>query len=376
MRISNRWLAIVFIIILTFGCKGRKVMSEENIPQTPDSAQPSESETPPSIPDSKTPPSIPELERFIFEHDEYRSDVVPRKLSPSEVAKFLLGRIEKKSELRVFVQTEKVADFYDIYEIVEKFKQFLDKTESSAEDNQRSIVITRIIALVGSKDDIEFAKQYSKHLIQRADTIAEFEDLILLQNVFGPDADSAALRQKIQAKIASLEPQKDSNNQASLQYLKFNETISNKLTRVEKAQQVKSNILTIADRKKRIEEEIKAYLTIEYGFIEYLQPWATRRIKRETWATQPAEQIKRTDNQPLKEDVIKSLRSFLEKLPKIPDLDSDEKEFAKIRSLRAIKFFGGKISAAEENSLRQHKGKQLDILSNEGFLLPAPTVEE
>jgi hypothetical protein len=340
-------------------------MSEENTPQTPDTEQTA----------ADLPPSIPELERFIFDDDEYRSDVVPRKLPASKVAEFLLGRIKQSDNLRVFVQTEKVVDFYDVYEVAGKFRQFLDKKEAGVEDNQRSIVITRIIALVGNADDIEFAKQYSKHLIQKCETVAEFEDLILLQNVLGPGADGKPLEQRIQARTAALEKQKDANYQASLQYLKFVEVIGSKLSKVEKAQQIKANILKISDRKQRLEEEIKMYLLIEYGYPEYLQTWATRRIRRETWAAQPAEQIKRTDNQTLRDDVVKSLQSYLEKLPKVPDLESDEKEFAKIRLLRAIIFFGGKIKPDEKSFLDSHKNEQLDILSDEGFLLPVPKVE-
>lgn len=315
-------------------------------------------------------PSIPELEKFIFVLDEYTAGVVPRKLVAPEVAKFLNGKIEKTTALKSFTRVESAAKFYETYEIVEKFKGFLDKKEVNEEDTLRSIVITRIIAYLGNAEDVAFATQYYKYLVGRAESAAEFEDLVLLHEVLGLGTNSKELNQKLQSKISSLEGKKDSDFQAGLQYQKFKESIAQKLYRAEKVQSIKEKILQTTDRKKRLEEEIKAYLSLEYGFLEYLQPWAAGRLRRETWAAQPAEQTKRNDNAPLKADVAQTFRDFLGKIDKIDEIEKEDEESINIRLLRAIKFFDGKTSIEEDGFLSLYKGKQLDILANEGFQIP------
>lgn len=315
-------------------------------------------------------PSIPELDKFIFAIDSYTAGVVPRNLSAPEVAKYLNGKVEKTTALKSFTRVESAAKFYETYEIVEKFKGFLDKKEAGEEDALRSIVITRIVAYLGNAEDVAFATQYYKYLVGRAESAAEFEDLVLLHEVLGLGTNYKDLNQKLQSKISSLEGKKDSDFQSRLQYQKFKETIGQKLYRAEKVQSVKEKILQITDRKKRLEEEIKAYLSLEYGFLEYLQPWAAGRLRREAWAAQPAEQTKRNDTAPLKADVAQAFRDFLGKIDKIDEIEKEDEESVRIRLLRAIKFFDGKISPQEDDFLSLYEGKQLDILANEGFQLP------
>jgi len=313
--------------------------------------------------------SIPALEKFIFRPDIFEASVVPRKLASEDVAKFLLEKVEANATLKNFIQIEKVAWFYETNEVVEKFKGFLNKKEANSEEVRRSIVITRIIARLGEKEELNFAKDYYKFLVGRAESKADFEELILLYDALGPDAEAAILHQRIKTRSSELEAKKDSDEASRVAYLELAGNVTNKLTRAEKAQLVKSRILNLSDRKQRIEAEIKAYLTIEYGYTEFLEMWAAARLRRETWAVQPAEQIKRTDNSQLREDVAKLIGEFLRKLDDVPNLDKEEKTFAKIRALRAIKFFGGKVSESEETFLKQYKNEQMDVLANEGFFI-------
>ncbi|CAN5250843.1 hypothetical protein BH10ACI1_BH10ACI1_07800 [soil metagenome] len=352
----NRWLAVALMLsMLTFGCQGKRVMSEENNLQENNS--------------SSEVPSIPELEKYIFSEDEYTAGVVPRKLSAPEVAKVLIGKIEKNASLNVFTRVEMVARFYETFEVVEKYKQFLDKKEANSEEVRRSIVIARIIGYLGTNEDVAFVKQYYKYLISRAESVQEFEEVIRLHEVLNLGSASGELHQKLDAKTAVLAQKKETDFQAEIEYQQFRETLAQKLYRAEAVQTIKQKILGITDRKKRLAEEIKAYMSLEYGFNEYLKPWATGRIRRETWGAQPDEQIKRTDNTQLKADVANAFREFLGKLGEIDEIQPDESDSARVTLLRAIKFFDGKISDDEEYFLQQYKGKQGDVLANEGFQL-------
>lgn len=312
--------------------------------------------------------SIPALDEFIFEPDEFREEIVPRKLSAPDVAKYLVQKLDRNTKLKAFEQAEKVADFYDSTEIVETYKQFLDKKETDSEAVRRSIVIARIIAILGTPEDINFAKVYYKYLIQKLDTLEDFEEITFLHEALNLGTDTAALRKKFNDKAAALETKKG-DFQGELEFLKFQETIGNKIQRAEKVQAIKDKVLKNNDRNARLEEEIRIYLTPEKGFQEFLQKWSARRIRRETYGAQPAEQFKRVENVQLREDVANTLRSFL--LEKAEQLKSgeQEKQAVKVRLLRAIKFFGGKMLDGEEDFLRMFKGKQVDILANEGFLV-------
>ncbi len=321
---------------------------------------------------------MPDLEKFIFESDSFTNEVVPRKLDAAEVARFLSERVDEQAELKHFLQTEKAAAFYDTFEVAEKFKGFLNKSESGEDGVRRSIVIARIIGRVGKPEDVDFAKRYFTHLVSKIDSLVEYKDIILLYDVLKLGKDSAALRTKMQEKIKSLETQKDANDEARIKYLEFQGTIEQQLSRAEKAAPVKEQILNSANRQRRIEEEIRAYIGVEYGFLEYLQPWAATRLRRETWAAEPAQQTERKENPALRADVAKLLQDFLGKLDEDPELaeDAEEKEAAKLQLLRAIKFFDGQISEQDEIFLEQYEGKQADILANEGFLLPIQRFEE
>jgi hypothetical protein len=44
-------------------------------------------------------------------------------------------------------------------------------------------------------------------------------------------------------------------------------------------------------------------------------------------------------------------------------------EAYRVRILRAIRFFDGHLSDNEQGVLREHRGKQVDILANEGFMI-------
>lgn len=345
--------------VLTLGCEERRIMSEENVTQQNTLGNESSSEN----------ISIPELESFIFKPDEFTEFIVPRKLSPPKVAQFLNQKISKDTKLKAFLQVEKVAKFYDSFEIVAKYKSFLDKSESSSEDIIRSIVITRIIAVLGDKNDWEFAKKYYEYLIQKIDTVEEFEQIIILHENLGLGKDSAALRGKINSKLKSLEAVKETDYSAKTIYAKFKNSLDLKLRQAEEIQAIKDEILAITDRKKRLAEEFKLYLYMDYGVPDFLDPWSSRRIRQETWAEQPAAQVKRVDAPPLKKDVTDSLRDFLGNLDKQESLPPQKQEAVKLRILRAIDFFEGQINEEENSFLKVYKGKQMDILSNEGFLI-------
>jgi len=310
---------------------------------------------------------IPELDRYIFDADPYTSGVVPRGLQAGEVARYLIRKVKRDIALKSVVRVDDVARFYETGEVAQAFRQFLDSKESGEEDLRRSIAFARIIAYVGSADEVEFAKKYYSQLVSRADTVAVFEDLILLHETLGLGEGSTELKQKLESRAAALVSKKDTDFQARIDYNKYAEDLAQKLFRASRAQASKDKVLAMTDRKARIGEEIKMYLSVEYGFLEHLQPWAAGRLRREAWAAQPADQTARKDDPQLRKELAGEFRRFVDDLKSFPGVLPEDEESHRLRLLRAIKFFGGEISDAEEGILRVNKGKQLDLLANEGF---------
>ncbi len=345
--------------LLTLGCEEVRIMSEENVAQqnTAENENPSENV------------SIPELEAFIFKPDEFTDFIVPRRLSPPKVAQFLIQKINKNTKLEAFVQVEKVAKFYDTFEVVEKYKSFLDKSETNSEEVIRSIVITRIIAVVGDRKDWESARQYYEYLIKKINSVEEFEEIVVLHENLALGKSSASLREKINSTLKSLEASKETDYAAGAKYAKLKQSIDLKLRQAEEVQAIKDKILVMTDRKQRLAEEIKLYLYMNYGVPDFLDPWSARRLRQETWAEQPSEQMKRVDAQPYKKQVMIALRDFLTDLDKQEGLPAQDREAVKLRLLRAIKFFDGKVTEEEENLLKMSEEKQMDILANSGYLI-------
>jgi hypothetical protein len=335
-------------------------MSEQPI----DSGNPPEGDPPSDI------PNIPELDEYIFKPDPYKSGVVPRLLVSSEVARYLIGKVKREIEFKSAVRVENVAKFYETFEITGHLRTLLDRNESSEEMLRRSITLVRVIAYLGTGDDIAFARDYHKHLVSKARSELEFHDLIFLLDALGPEGDGGVLRNAVVARTEELSRGAGSDYNARLLFLEFEENVMGQLDRAERAQAEKAKMISIADRRKRVEEELKAYLTTDYGFLEFLQPWAAYRLNRETWAIFAAEQTKRPEQETLRQDLANSFRAFYGGVDGIPHLDDEDKESIRVRLLRGIKFFGGEISYDEESFLAQFSGRQFDLLANEGFQLP------
>lgn len=315
-------------------------------------------------------PQSPEgdLKTFIFESTKLTGSVVPRHKDPAAVAEFIIEKVDEKASLKVLRQVEKAASFYDTFEICPRLRELLPQTDGSDALLKR-IVIDRTIGKVGVLDDIEAAKRTYESLASSVRALVELRECLLLHDVLNIGSGSNTLKSSIDRRLGDLAPLKESDNSARIEYLEIKEQIVPVLDDINNAKIEKDKILAISDRKERIHAEILAYLTIDIDVADSLQPWAAARLRRETWAPQPPEQIQRPENAPLKKDVAEQFRSFLSEIND-HGLAEDEIESARIQILRAIKFFGEGISEEEEVFLSRFSGEQADLLSNEGFQLP------
>jgi hypothetical protein len=308
-------------------------------------------------------PGWDRLEEFIFHPDQYHKESVPRGLPRDSVAKFIEARVVAATPRDPLLQTEKVVDYYDLQEVCPHFRELPEENEKNPEDIMRSTVIVRTFALVCSPPDLTFAANYAKHLVSLSSTLPEFQELIWLDDVLADNSALSQLKARMALRLRDLDNKRQSDYQAQLEYANLEDTLNIKLNRCQRAAEQKAKILAIPDRAARIKEEINIYLTIDYGYFEFLYDWAVRRLRRETWGPQPAQQIQRAENLALRQDVAKDFRAALSSLAPSADVPKENLVSLRVRCLRAVEYFGGQISKSEVQFIEKNAGKQSDQLS-------------
>lgn len=314
-----------------------------------------------------TAPVIPEeLDSFVFSPDQFLKDDVPRDLDPLQIELLVRLKINALTAPRALEQLFKVVDYYDAYEVAPHLIKLLTRHEKSADDLLRNAIIARIVALVGLPDEYALAKDYYDYLVGRAETLPVLERVVALYELLGPPADPKPLVAKLDAKVAALAREKDKSDEARAAYNAMERLRNFTLARAIRANEVKKKILAIKDREPRITEEVKTYLAMQYGFGEYLPIFAARRLKRETWAEQPDQQLKRELNVPLRDEVAQAFRKILPAIQALP-LTDPEKEFMTIAAYDAIVFFKATLTKPEYALLNGPGAKQKNILTLRTF---------
>lgn len=305
---------------------------------------------------SQLPPSsLPELEEFVFHPDQFAKEAIPRRLQPGDVANFLMARLDATSPLGALQQAEKLIDFYDLNEVAAFLRRFLTGRETSPEERKRAIVIARTIARSGAPEDRHFAASYLNFLVQRA-TAAELPGLVSIYEALGPEGDSQPIRAAANGLLSAGPAPADAKNLQTL--------INMTLPRAEQANTMKGRILAMPGRQQRIDGEVKVYLALLVGYPEYLPGWAARRLRRETWGENPADQTVRNPDRRRAVEVADAFRRVIPLVEGNRAFDDHVKSLKRVTCLRAIDFFGGTLSNSEYKEMHADPTRQFDILSN------------
>jgi hypothetical protein len=313
-------------------------------------------------------PKVPELENYVFTADPYRSGRPPRGLKAKDVGTYLAVMIDKATPLRVVDYAEDAAMFYDASEVVAPFRKLLDKTEKTSDDVRRSIALARMVAALGSDADAAAAATYFVYLCGRAESQFELLELVELFMALPTTADPKPLADRLAARIAVLAPNVKTDPSVRLEYLKLTEAVTASFESAKFSKKEQASILTTMDRAARLKALIELYVGISSGGRDLLH-WAAGRLRRETWAQAPAEFLVRVDKPAHTRTVITALRAML---PAYAQREPDEQTFMKLRTLRAIAYFGGALSGAEKKFLAANVNGQSDPLANEGFMVRRP----
>lgn len=308
--------------------------------------------------------SVERLESYVLDADAFHGDAIPKRLQRHTVVDFVVARVEWETSVASLVRVEKLVTFYDLHEVCAHLSSLLPPSPAPA-DVVKAAVIGRTIAATCGPAEVQNVAGYAPALIANAQSAAEIMELLELQDRLGPDADARLLEARIGQLRAVAAAQAQSNYQAQLETSRLDEMRSLRLERVRRANETKAQVLAMADRQQRIGEEIKMYLTLEYGYLEYLTPWAAARLRRETWGHSPAQQVVRDEDAGRRAEMATLFQSVAASLDRLPDVDPENRPSLRVRCLRAVEYFGAPLSPAERLWITQHAGRQVDVLSND-----------
>jgi hypothetical protein len=300
------------------------------------------------------------IETFIFHPDQFGKELIPRRQNPDDLVHFITARINRATPAAALRQTEKVVDFYDLQETAPFFESLLDQHEANPDDVLRSILFVRMTARVGLPPDREFARRYYLFLIPRATTTEMFEELAGAYEAIGSSGDPAPLVAAIARKAGSL----DKSDPQSVHEAADLDRLGNyTLPRTVLFNQEKDRLFNIADRAARIDREVDLYLGLRPSY-PGMSSYAARRLRREVWADQPAQQIYRADSRRRRDELVVAFRAAIPRVGAGTDLPASAKTIMLRACLSAVDFFGGELSEPEKVQLRE-AGGQFNILSNQ-----------
>ncbi len=305
-----------------------------------------------------------QLESYVLRPDGYHGDAIPKNLNRGVVANFVIAHVGRETGFKSLGRMERLVNFYDLQEVCGHLQSLLPASPVPA-DVAKAAVIARTVAATCRPAEAQRMAGYSPSLIANAQRSDDIGELLELQDRLGPGADSRALEGRIIQLRAAASARAHADYQARLETSRLDEMRSLRLDRVRRANDTKAQVLAMGDRQKRISEEIKMYLTLEYGYLEYLAPWAAARLRRETWGQNPADQGVRDEGAGKRAEVAKMFQIVAANLNRLPDVDPENLSSLRVRCLRAVEYFGGQLSAEERAFIAKNAGRQMDVLSHD-----------
>ncbi len=295
---------------------------------------------------------IEQLESFILHPNPFNGLDIPKGLGHDTVARFVAERINRDTPFPSLVRVEKVVAFYDLHEVCPHLIALVPSVPAVA----ARAVLVRTVAAHGLAAEAQKAASLAGGLIAEAKSSAELAEMVELCDRLGPGNATAELAARINAVRASA---------AGPESTRLGELLSLRVPRVQAANGIKTQVLAIGDRGKRILEELKMYLTLDYGYLEYLTPWAVSRLRRETWAPAPPQQIARRDDAALRTEVAQIFLDTARNLDRMPGVLPENRPSLRVRCLRGAGFFGHTLSSEDRAFIDKHAAGQADMLSNE-----------
>lgn len=285
------------------------------------------------------------LELFIYEGDTYQRGRPPKNLRRKDVDAYLAAAIgDGGFNIETAQAIDNVASFYRTPQAATAALAKLTRSETTQADVTISIVLSRV-ALHGDAKQRAAVAQYWPWLCQKLETRMHVDELVRLFHRLDGAVTSDALKAAVDARIAALAPavkQKDYSAEIETEYLR--DTIRNALASVEYSLATQQTLAAQTDAAKRLASLIDIYLLIDEQ-TEYVAEWATGVLADTGTTTQGRARV---------------AKAFRAALKRVAQQDAKRQEFAKLRALHGIQFFGGKLTKAEAAFVAKRQNSQSD----------------
>jgi hypothetical protein len=294
--------------------------------------------------------AIKELESFIVDW-KYGRKSVPTKLHPEHIEEFINDRVKRSLHPASFNRSRRVVDFYDLTKALSHFEKILDRKEKDEREFNQSIECVMTLAQVGGTEEQKKARDYYDYLLRNPLAKNSFEELTDAVDAFGPELDTQTLSSTMTAEFQNLQGKVKTDKEADDAAQNIDGLIHNELPRAIADRDLRSRVLALPNTEDRIDQLCRVYLGWTESDTEELTWWAARQLRRQS-------REGRTDV------ILKSLKNITKEI-QLTDFEEKEKFSYRLRSARAVRFFGGTLSTKERYILAQPDEGQIDVLNRE-----------
>ncbi len=291
-----------------------------------------------------------ELKSYIIEW-KYGRKSVPTLLDPVHVDKFLREKLDRSLHANAFERARRVVDYYDLITVIDHLEKMLDRGEKESRQFMQSVQLIMTLAQVG--DDLTRAKAatYFQFLVGHKLASEHYEQMAMAVDAFGPELKVDGLQKKMSAEFDQLKAKGKTDRASDDEAEYIDGVLHNDLPKALSERDQRQRILSAQDVAKRIDETCRLYM----GWSE------SEDLELRWWA---ARQLRAISREGKNEQIIASLKNVAKEI-EASDLSDEEKFAYRLRSARAVRFFGGTLSTKERFVLSQPDEGQIDVLFRE-----------
>ena len=266
-----------------------------------------------------------ELRRFVYEFDP-REVILPKDIDPADVAGFIADQLHQpRISPTAANQLVELADFYDLKDLTLSLLARLDRREDSNEKYLTAIALTRGVGILGKDEQIQAGLNYLRYLAGLPYASAAVPELLSCYSEYSLTGPSAFMKALIEGIMSQLRDDAKSTPSLETRMRAVEDLYNNTLSRVEAATESKKQIASENESTARLDALVDVYLNLNPRYREWMERWAVRQLLREF----------ESSGTPV---LTGAFRRGLGRV---------QTSGPRAVCLRAIEFFGGRLSAEE-----------------------------
>jgi len=267
----------------------------------------------------------------------------PRGIGPQQASQWIVKNVPPDCPPVMVMHATDTARYYELGDIVEHFKPFLNRREADARDYGRSMQVLQLMGDVGSPEQAAFAASYFKDvLLPNVVTMDSFALVLDTAEALALAVDMPAVERRLQAAIGS------ASGMSARKYGDYrNNDYPNAVLVVEGKRH-----LAKADPVQRLPDLVSVYLGGTAVSGPSMEVWAGRLIRAHANKPESHAAVIKTFSKAIDDAVAgKASKSV--------------KDFAIHRAAQAIIYLQGQLTPAQEASYRAADSSQQNFLWDE-----------